>query len=279
MQFDISASTQLRNDSTETPCGLVKVQVNNSHLSFGKEAVGNIDNKLNEYWVYLPKGTKELTIKRQKYLPMKIHFKDYGINAIDSKTCYLLTLKELSYNPDKNTLVINVRPVKAKVIIDNMMIDSEDGGSYRLILEKGEHVCKITADGYRPSVQIVKTGKDVQIVDVDLESLMADVTISCETAGAELFVNNERIGMGNWVGNLPAGNIRIEARKEGFLPSHSNVTVTEKGKHKFELPALERLKGNIRIISNDMNFASVLFDGREVELENGLLQNVTSGNH
>ena len=192
LQFDVSASTHLRNDSSGVPCGLVKVQVNNPTLKFGKESIGAVDNKINEYWVYLPKGTKSLEVKQPYCLPMSIQFKDYGIEEIESKTCYLLLLKDVPIDIEKNALVINVKPSTANIVIDNCMIDVDESGSYRLFLEKGEHLYKIAADGYRSAVDIVKTGKGVQTLNVELESLMAEVSISCEMSDAELYINSQK---------------------------------------------------------------------------------------
>lgn len=279
LPFDVSASTHLRNDSTGVPCGLVKVQVNNPSLKFGKESIGPIDNKVNEYWVYLSKGTKSLTIKQQFCLPMSIHFKDYGIEEIESKTCYLLLLKDAPINSDKNTLVVNVKPSTAKVVIDNHSIDTEDNGSYRFYLEKGEHVCKITADGYRPAIEITKTGKGIQTLDVELESLMAEVNFSCEMSDAELYVNNQKRGIGNWNGFLPAGKVIIEAHKEGFEPVMQTVMLEEKGKHEFRLPSLKRLIGKVWIESVVSDFNSVMLDGEEKNINGFLLSEVSSGKH
>lgn len=56
---DISASTKVRHDSLGVPCGLVKILVKNSQMKFSGNVVGGIDNKMNEYWVYLFKRIQE----------------------------------------------------------------------------------------------------------------------------------------------------------------------------------------------------------------------------
>ncbi len=240
LRFDVSASTHLRNDSSGVACGLVKVQVNNPTLLFGKEAVGSVDNKTNEYWVYLSKGTKSLTIKQQNCLPMPILFKDFGIEEIESKTCYLLLLKNNPLISEKNALVINVKPSTANILIDNYALDAEKSGSYKLFLEKGVHVCKIMAEGYRPTVEIVKTGKGVQTLNLELESLMADVNIECQTSDADIYANKNKIGTGAWKGKLPAGQYIIEARKDGYTTKTVSISIAEKESKSLSLPALEK---------------------------------------
>lgn len=278
---DLSASTHQRCDSSGVPCGLVKVQINNPSLKFGHQAVGTVDNKVNEYWVYLPKGAKELTIKRHNYLPMLVRFTDYGIEEIESKICYQLLLKESSFNHEKNTIVINVKPNSAKVIIDNNVIDADKNGSYKLFLEKGEHVFKVFADGYRPAIEIAKTGKGLQYFDIELESIMADVNLSCQTSDAEIYVNNNKIGTGSWQGNLPAGNYVVEARKNGYLTSSMSVLLTEKEYKSLVLPALKKAIIPIIVKStpSDCFSRKISIDGNVVGSDSICKISIPAGKH
>ncbi|MBR4919873.1 MAG: hypothetical protein IKZ62_00930 [Prevotella sp.] len=276
---DLSASINQRNDSLGIPCGLVKVQVSASDISFGKNVVGNIDSNLNEYWVYLSKGSKDLTIKRPCYLPFKIVFKDYGIDEIESKTSYLLILRESSFKPDKNTVILNIKPFEAQVVVDNIPLDILSNGSYRLFLKKGEHVLQVKADGYQSAVEIVNTGKGIQTVNVALESLKAQVQIGCKTNGAQLYLNDKKIGNGNWQGSVVPGTYVIKAQKDGFLSLQQEVIIVEKGNHLFELPELKQMRGRLRIITNISDYNNVLLDGKEVKLDDGLLIDVSLGKH
>ena len=211
---DLSASTHQRLDSDGIACGLVKVHVGDSSIDFGTDVVGSVDNKVNEYWVYLPTGSKSLIIKRSNFLPMQISFKDYGIDEIESKVTYSLELKGVSFNREKCTLIINLIPKDATLKIDGIQVDKQEGGSYRLYLAKGEHICRIDAQGYSPAVEFVTSGKGLQNVDVSLESLMASVKIKSKTEGAVLFIDGKKVGISEWEGHLAAGKLR--QRKMGF---------------------------------------------------------------
>lgn len=281
LQFDVSASTHLRNDSSGVACGLVKVQVNNPTLLFGKEVIGSVDNKINEYWVYLPKGTKSLTIKQQNCLPMPIYFKDYGIEEIESKTCYLLLLKDNLFNSDKNTLIINVKPSTANIVIDNYVLDVKENGSYKLFLEKGEHACKIMAEGYRPTVQIVKTGKGIQTLNLELESLMADVNIECQTSDACIYANRNKIGTGAWKGKLPAGKYLIEARKDGYTTKSVSISIAEKECKSLSLPALEKaiIPILIKTTPSKSYLKEIIIDGNLVGSDSSGHIVIPSGKH
>lgn len=276
---DLSASTHQRLDSDGIACGLVKVHVGDSSIDFGTDVVGSVDNKVNEYWVYLPTGSKSLIIKRSNFLPMQISFKDYGIDEIESKVTYSLELKEISFNREKCTVIINVLPQDATLMIDGIQVDKQEGGSYRLYLAKGEHVCRIDAQGYSPAVEFVTSGKGLQNVDVSLESLMASVKIKSKTEGALLFIDGKKVGISEWEGQLAAGKYTVEAKKDGFSSVQQDVLAVEKGMHYIEIPSLKQLSGTVRLISNISSFKKVLLDGKPVEMLDNSLYNIPSGKH
>lgn len=87
---DVSARTKPRLDSNGVECGLIKVLSNQKNMTFF-EAVGSVDNKTNEYWVYVSNGTKKLTMSLGKIL-LVVNTSDYGIDKIESKTTYELKL-------------------------------------------------------------------------------------------------------------------------------------------------------------------------------------------
>ncbi len=278
---DLSASTHQRMDSSGTPCGLVKVLMSSQDLSFGDNVVGSIDNKMNEYWVYLPNGTKELTIKRQNYLPMIVQFKEYGIEKIESKMTYQLLLKEVSFNTEKTGVVINVNPKTAQLKIDNIVIDNREDGSYKLFLEKGEHTIRIEAPGYRTKVNVVKSGKGTQTLEVDLESLMAKVKIDCETSTVDIFINDKKYGVGYWEGNLITGDYILEVRKEGYKTQSRSISLAEKDVQDFHFPQLERemVPIIIKTTPSVCFLRNVYIDGSVIGRDSIVKQIIPAGKH
>ena len=91
---DLSASTNPRMDENGNPCGLVKVKSLSSDLRFKGQVVGEVENKVNEYWVYMAQGSKELRIIHPNFFPVDIDFSTYGIGGVDSKSTYVLSLTE-----------------------------------------------------------------------------------------------------------------------------------------------------------------------------------------
>ena len=125
-------------DSEGHPCGLIKVRTDDGELKFKGNIVGEVDNKTNEYWVYMAQGSKSLNILHPAFMPLLINFDDYNIGEVASKATYILTLSEQKYNKEKCGLVAIVKPETAALYIDEIFIENLSGnGLYQLYLPKG----------------------------------------------------------------------------------------------------------------------------------------------
>ena len=265
-------------DSNGHPCGLVKVLAVFSDLRFNGSVVGDVSSENNEYKVYLEKGSKQLVIKRSGVLPVIVDFPTYGIPEISSKATYTVKLKEVTLNPQKNSIVIDTKPRNAKVYIDDILIDNDNGdGGYQLLLPKGEHLCRVDAKGYRSFASVIRIGKGPQTINAELESLLADIDISCQTSGAHIFVDGEEVGVGSWKGKLPAGTYKVEVLLDGYFSQSQSVVLEEKDNRTISIPALKRAKGNVVILTN--------IDNAIVSIDGSLWQNprtakeLQTGNH
>ena len=248
-------------DENGHPSGLVKVLAIFSDLHFEGNVVGDVASENNEYKVFMAKGSNYLLIKRPGVLPIVVHFQDYGIDGVASKATYVIKLKEMSLNSQKNSLVIDTRPRNAKVYIDDILIDNEHGdGGYQLLLPKGDHLCKVEAKGYRPFADVIKTGKGPQTINAELESLLADIDISCQTSGVHILVDGEEVGIGSWKGKLPAGTYKVDAQLDGFVSQSKSVNLEEKDNLIISIPALKRAKGQI-VVKTNIREANVFIEG------------------
>lgn len=100
---DASASTNPRIDENGISCALLKVIAVNKDIQFSGNVVGSIENKTNEYWVYMKKGSDNVTISAPSYSPITIFFKDYEIESLQSKTTYNITLSFSNIKKQINT--------------------------------------------------------------------------------------------------------------------------------------------------------------------------------
>ncbi|MCM1020945.1 MAG: hypothetical protein NC343_00450 [Muribaculum sp.] len=81
-----------RRDLNNEICALVKVQLPVAGAGFEGNIIGDTPYKINEYWVYLTPGTKFLQVKCPGNYPLRIDFRNYGINGLQSKCIYELLL-------------------------------------------------------------------------------------------------------------------------------------------------------------------------------------------
>ena len=245
------------------PCGLIKVQTDCGGLRFKGDIVGDVENKMNEYWVYLPQRSKMLTIIHPNFIPFSITMEDYAI-SVSPKATYILSLEETKYKKEKTGVTITVKPEDAALYVDDILIDNGGGnGYYQLFLPKGEHICRFIKPGYNSNVQFVQTGKTSQTISVELESVMAELDVGCKTMTAEIYIDGELKGNGSWRGTILAGEHQIEARQKNYETNIQTVSLAEKESRTFVIPELKRSMGRINIVT-DPSGIDLIVDGKNV---------------
>ena len=116
-------------DAEGHPCGLIKVRTNNPDLQFKGDIVGNVENKMNEYWVYVPQSSRQIKVNHPNFMPFVVSFSDYGID-ISPKATYILTLEETKYKKEKTRLTIIVKPENADLYINNVYVEASEIGLF-----------------------------------------------------------------------------------------------------------------------------------------------------
>lgn len=104
---DLTASRFEKTDINGVPCGLIKIWVPGSDVKFVGNVVAAI-NKNGEWWVYMTKGSKNITIKTSKYPPLRYDFPE----SIQSKITYVMTVEEPQKGNGKPPRVRKCKPEK-----------------------------------------------------------------------------------------------------------------------------------------------------------------------
>ena len=263
-------------DADGHPCGLVKVRTDDDKLQFGGNVVGQVENKMNEYWVFLSKGSNSLTIKHPNFMPTNVDFIQYGIE-ISPKATYILTLEPKKYK-EKNCLVVTTMPNDASLYLNDVFVENLNGnGLYKLYLEKGDYMCRLEKKGYSKVVQAITIGKAPQNINAELESLMAELEVKCKTGTAEIYIDGEKKGNGSWKGSIYAGEHQIEARQQNFEKSTQKISIAEKETRTLVIPELKRSMGKLRIETTPNNLP-INVDGKYVGMSPCTID-VETGNH
>ena len=101
---DISASTHRRLDFNNEPCALLKIQVIDQVIAVeGVEIIGDFQRFGATTWIYVPHGTKQLTLLFEEHNPVNIQMQNYDIDQLNRLSTYVLTLFDKSgYSDPEN---------------------------------------------------------------------------------------------------------------------------------------------------------------------------------
>ena len=131
---DLSARTYPRMDNNDKPCALVKVQLASAGAVVEGSVIGKVEYKTSEYWVYMPRGSKRLTVKLEGYLPLPVEF-----NALESSTTYVLTISGVVNNGGQTQevrtrtgwIILDSEPQGASVYINNEYVGNTPLDNYK----------------------------------------------------------------------------------------------------------------------------------------------------
>ena len=235
--FDLSASTHPRLDLNDVPCALVKVQMAAAGAKFSGNVMGDCSFKLNEYWVYMAKGSKRMTIRHQDYLPLEVTFADYGITSLESKMTYVMvvTLPNLggAVKPTVTSqyVLFEVEPKNALVEFDGSVITLNDGTATKR-MQFGTYSYKVSAPLYHSQESSVEVNDPVNkhVVKVTLAPAFGYITVPATgtLSGASVFVNNEFKGRTPYnSGPISSGVYEVRVVKDMYEPMYGQVTVTD----------------------------------------------------
>ncbi|WP_290464175.1 PEGA domain-containing protein, partial [uncultured Muribaculum sp.] len=274
-----------RADANNEICAMIRVLLPVSGVTFEGQTVGDSPYNGSEYRVYMTRGTKMLKVNCPGHYPQMVDFRDYGINALEGKRIYELKLKaqtagvQQQADPGANYLILNVQPAQGVSVKVDGTSQIVDGGTVSVYLKYGRHTYHVESDGYAPeegTVEIGPTGKTVK--EVRLQSVMATLTVSPETPGCAVYVNDRFKGTGTWGGQLPAGLYRVEARKDGHRPQTVTIELAQRDSRTVTIPALSPVYGIINVNYRPVG-ATVAIDGREAGTTPDIFRNVTVGRH
>lgn len=101
-----------RNDFNNNPCALIKVHVVDNIERVEGNRIGEIINKGVEKWIYMCKDSRNIKIHLKNNLPVKVLFKDYQINGLESNRVYELVIDVPNYDA----------PVEVAIATNNKLI-------------------------------------------------------------------------------------------------------------------------------------------------------------
>lgn len=230
---DLSASTSVRNDNNDIPCALIKVHLAANNAKFEGALVGDVAYKTSEYWVYMPKGSKRLTVKLEGYLPLSVQFSDYGINSLESKMTYLLTISGVIVNGQ----IVEQRTMTGWIILDtepigaSVYINDEYAGNTPLDVKQpyGTYSYRVEKPNYHSvsGTFELNTGR-FEKKEV-LPPAFGTISVRGSVTGATVLLDNKDTGKKTpcVIKEVASGQHAVTLQMEKYAPRQYTVTVND----------------------------------------------------
>ncbi len=232
---DLSARTSSRADNNGTPCALVKVQLAASGAQFAGSIVGNVQYNTSEYLVYMPLGSKRLTVKLEGYLPLNVQFSDYGIANLASKTTYVMTItgvvsstvQQQEVRTKTGWIILDSKPQGAAVYINNVFVGNTPLDSYKQ--PYGKYNYRLDMPNYHSAEGIVELNSAQFERTVTLKPAFGSISVSGNVAGANVLLDGKSTGKTTpcTLTEIPSGSHVIALQKEKYAPMQYNVIVKD----------------------------------------------------
>ena len=231
---DITARTQSRQDINGNDCALVKVRLAADNASFSGNVVGNVAYDKSEYNVYMPHGSKRLTIKLDGYLPLDVDFSGYGINSLKGKTVYVLTLSGVTGTqqleaPKTNTgwIILESEPSGASVYINDEFVGNTPLSNYKQAY--GTYQYRLESPNYHPIIGTIELNAGRFEQKVVLKPACGSVAIVTNVQGAKVLLDGRPIGMLTpcTIDKVPSGKHTLSIQLDKYAPEQQEVIVED----------------------------------------------------
>ena len=292
--FTANSGSTLVLDANEEPCALIKVRTNESGFWFDSGRLLPIEKTEEqtqkhpgEIYVWVQSGAKRLSLGH-KQLGSFYDF-DMGAHissgALEAGKTYILELGsgkvkvDIEEMPTQQYVVFQLTPADAVVRLGGQMLKTVDGTAMKL-MDFGTYQYTVEAPDYQMEVGRieVKDPENKHIIRVQLKSNFTQVTLTAPD-GAEIWVNGEKKGSGQWTGNLGAGAYKFEAKKAGYRDSQHTMTLNPAaGPQTIALAAPTPILGKADI-SSEPALADIYIDGQKIGQTPFLASNLLVGSH
>ncbi len=286
LETDLTANTAgtMEMDQNGETAALIKVVTTQTGFTFDGGSMGIVKTKQTpgEIWVYIPRGSKKISIKhaelgvlRDYYFPCSIESgRTYEMLLVSGEVQTIVKQARTS-----QYIVFNLTPPDAVVELDGELLKTE-GGVASKMMKFGTYNYRIKAPDYLSEAGSVTIDdpNNKKVVNISLKPNFAQVTIKVDN-NAEIWVNGEKKGVGSWSGNLGAGTYELEAKKAGHRSTMTtrDIDVTPE-------PQIVTLQAPIPVygeadINSSPGMADIYIDGEKVGQTPQLISDLLIGKH
>ena len=259
-------------DQNGEKCALIKVVTKLDGFAWegGMLGITNIEKKTGEYWVYLPRGSKKISIKHDQLGVLRNY--QFPV-AIKKATVYEMKLTtadvETVVKPKKIRsayLVITSKPDSADVYIDEKY---QGQTPFSRKVESGEHTYRLEKNLYYPKAGKfeIKAEEGRKEMQINLDSNFGSIRITSKPeAGMKIWQDGHYTGKKTpaTLKKVASGEHQITLKNKWFQPRSKYVTVEDNQMTDVKF-SLEPLYGKVTLKTSPP--ANIFIDGEKVGFE------------
>ena len=286
LDTDLTANTAgtMEMDQNGETAALIKVVTTQTGFTFDGGAMGIVKTKQTpgEIWVYIPRGSKKISIKHPQLGVLRDYYFPVAIEPAKTYEMVLIAGEVQTVVKQARTsqyIVFQVTPPNAFVELDGEVLATNEGTATKM-MKFGTYNYRVQAPNYLPEAGNVTIDdpNNKKVVNISLKPNFAKVIINVDN-NAEIWVNGEKKGEGSWSGNLGVGTYELEAKKQG----HRSTTITQDFIAASE-PQMVKLQSPTPIYGEaDINsmpaMADIFIDGNKVGQTPQMISDLLVGHH
>ena len=239
LENDLTANTQgtMERDQNGEVAALIKVVTTEQGFVFdvGMLSVVKARQEVGEIWVYVPHGTRKITIKHQQLGVLR----DYNIPMpIEKARTYEMVLTTgkvetvVTHAVSKQYVLFNVSPANATVELGDEALPVDETGSAAKNVPYGTYSYRVSCANYHTTAgQVTVTAEGKAEVNVTLRPNFGWIKLNASSAeyrGAYVYINDERAGQLPFVSKgLKSGTHKVKVVKSMYKSFETQVMVSD----------------------------------------------------
>jgi len=221
-------------DQNGDVCALLKIETTQTGFVFegGSLGIMKTEKKTGEYWVYVPYGSKRISIKHDQLGILR----DYIFpEPIEKASVYLMKLTTATVRTivedaviESQWLVINSEPSGANVFIDEQLAGTTP---FQRKYKEGEYTYRIEKNRYHNKAGKIELAGDRKTLTIDLKPKFGDISVSSTPEnGMQIYLDDENTGKTTpaTLEEVSSGEHRIKLQSQWYQPQTKIITVSER---------------------------------------------------
>ncbi len=282
---DLSARKEVRRTVNDEPCALIKVVTNIKGMQFeSNSGIVDVEHKADGYWLYVWPRERRIKLMATGYLSMDARLPEPAKELV----VYELVVATKGGSVAKSDLVritFRINEADAYIAHGSNAPVMTTGKNAVYDLPPGVQQFTFRKAGFEDKVLDVEVNSP-EVIDVALEAgtpserikLPGFIIVTSEPSGAEVFLNDQRVGQTPYQGRQLPGYYRLALRNHLYHDHEERFDLAEGGTSTLPLVKLKPRFGFVNL-STDPAGAEVYLDGKMVGKSPIQGLQVESGSH